>query len=130
MSRPSPFLTLGAALAGCAAPSPHAVVGSGKLIHVVAFWLKPGAPADLVTRMRDFYVTRVAREVAGVENVWVGRPQPSDRSVVDASFSCMSIVRFAGAAAEVGWQTHPVHDELKKLFEAHLERVVVYDFVE
>lgn len=130
MSRSFVPLTLGAALAGCAAPGPNTQAGSGKLVHVVAFWLKPSAPKDLVARMRDFYLARVVREVPGVESAWIGLPQPSDRSVVDDSFSCMSIVRFASAAAEVGWQTHPVHDELRKLFEPHLDRVVVYDFVE
>ena len=130
MNRSPIPVTLAAAVAGCVAPAAHSTPGSGRLVHAVAFWLKPDAPADLVARMRTFYLNRVTCEVAGVENVWLGKPQASERSVVDASFSCMSIVRFANAAAEAGWQTHPVHDELKKLFEPHLIRVVVYDFIE
>lgn len=133
---PSPALTLALpallafALTSCAMSGAHTVAGSGKLVHAVAFWLKPGSPADAVERMRAFYLTRVAGEVAGVDSVWIGKPRPSARSVVDASFSCMSILRFADAAAEVAWQTHPVHDEFKRQFEAMFERVSVYDFVE
>lgn len=130
MTRRSSLVALLLALASCAAPALHTQPGSGKLVHVVAFWLKPGAPADVVAKMRDCYLNRVAREVPGVEAAWVGKPQGSERSVVDDSFSCMSVVRFTDAAAEARWQTHPVHDELKRVFEPHLDRVVVYDFVE
>lgn len=104
--------------------------GSAKLVHVVAFWFKATAPADLARTVSAFYVERVQRGVPGVEAVWVGKPQPSGRGVVDSSYSLMSVVRFASSQAEVAWQTHPVHDDLRKLFEPHLEKVVVYDFVE
>lgn len=123
-------LTLALALMGCAATTAHTVGGSGKLVHVVAFWLKPDAPADAVERMRSFYLQRVAAAVPGVESVWIGRPRPSDRSVVDASFTCMSIVRFRDAAAEGVWQGHPVHTEFKRQFEPYFERVTVYDVLE
>jgi hypothetical protein len=114
----------------CAAPAADAGAAGRKLVHVVVFWLKPGAPADLPARLRDLYLHRVRREVPGVEAVWVGPPHPSPRPVVDDSFHLMSVVRFADAAAEAAWQTHPVHAELRALFEPHLERVTVYDFVE
>jgi len=133
---PFPFLASSLALAaavallGCAAAPAHTVPGSGRLVHAVAFWLKPDAPADVVDRMRAFYLERVTTGVPGVASVWVGRPRPATRSVVDASFACKSVVRFESAAAEAGWQSHPVHAEFKQRFEPHLERVVVYDFVE
>jgi hypothetical protein len=104
--------------------------GSGKLVHVVAFWFKPSAPKDLAATVSNFYRTRVQGRMPGVEAVWVGPPQPSDRDVVDDSFSLMSVVRFTDHAAEVAWQTHPIHDELRRLFEPHLAKVTVYDFVE
>jgi hypothetical protein len=130
MSRVALTLLAGGALAACAASDLESRAASKKLVHVVAFWLKPNAPKDLPAQMRAFYATRVAREVPGVENVFVGTAHASDRDVVDDSFSCMSVVRFASAAAEAAWQTHPVHDELRQLFGAHLDRVVVYDFVQ
>lgn len=120
----------GLVLAGCATPAAHTRPGSGALVHVVAFWLEPDAPADMTARMRDFYLARVVRNVPGVQAAWIGTPRRSDRDVVDDSFSCMSVVRFASAADEARWQAHPVHDELKRMFEPHLRRVVVYDFVE
>lgn len=104
--------------------------GSKKLVHVVAFWFKAAAPADLADQVTTFYLSRVQGAVPGVEAVWVGPPQPSGRGVVDSSYSLMSVIRFSSSAAEQGWQTHPVHDDLKKLFEPYLEKVIVYDFVE
>ncbi|MEZ5964194.1 MAG: Dabb family protein [Planctomycetota bacterium] len=123
-------LLLTLALSSCAVIGSHTVAGSGKLVHVVVFWLKSDSPADVVERMRTFYLTRVAGHVVGVESVWFGKPRPSERSVVDDSFACTSIVRFRDAAAEAGWQRDPVHDEFKRQFEAHFERVQVYDLVE
>lgn len=123
------LIALGLALTSCAATAPRPTAAGG-LVHVVAFWLKPGAPSDAVERLRRFYLTRVAREVPGVEDVRVGPPRPSERAVVDDSFSCMSVVRFADAAAEVAWQTHPVHDALRAEFEPLFDRVVVYDLLE
>ncbi len=120
-----------AALLSACASVPHVTApGAGALVHVVAFWIKPSAPPELGTRMVEFYTRRLHGSVPGVEVVWIGKARPSGRDVVDDSFSLMSIVRFADGAAEADWQTHPVHEELRTLMGEHLERVVVYDFVE
>lgn len=122
-------IVLAVALASCTSMTTPKPDGE-RLVHVVAFWLKPDAPADAVARMHAFYRTRVVTEVDGVESAWMGKPRPSERSVVDASFSCMSVLRFASASAELAWQTHPVHDAFKAMCEPWLARVVVYDFLE
>lgn len=98
------------------------------LVHAVAFWWSADAPEDLSERMVALYLERVAHEVPGVVDVWIGPPDPSERSVVDSSFDLMSCVRFASAEAEEGWQVHPVHDSLKSEFGAFIERVQINDF--
>lgn len=123
-------LAQAALLSACASVPTVTSPGAGSLTHVVALWIKDTAPADLRTRIVEFYTHRLHGSVPGIEVVWIGSARPSTRDVVDDTFSLMSIVRFADSAAEVGWQSHPVHEELRTLFGTHLAKVTVYDFVE
>lgn len=123
-------LAQAAFLSACASAPAVTTPGTGSLLHVVALWIKDTAPDDLRARIVEFYTRRLHGSVPGVEVVWIGAARPSDRDVVDDSFSLMSIVRFADSAAEVGWQSHPVHEELRALFGTHLAKVTVYDVVE
>lgn len=117
-------------LGSCAGAPMVTRPGSGAVVHVVAFWLDPDTSAAAREAMTAIYLERVPREVPGVEAVWLGPARPSDRDVVDDSFSLMTIVRFSNGDAEIGWQTHAVHDALRASFADHLQRVVVYDFIE
>ena len=84
---PGCALLLGSCAASGAAPDP--VLGHDDqpdLVHAVAFWWSADAPADLSERMVALYRERVATEVPGVVDVWIGPPDPSERSVVDSSF--------------------------------------------
>ena len=126
---PGCALLLGSCAASGAAPDP--VLGHDDrpdLVHAVAFWWSADAPADLSERMVALYRERVATEVPGVVDVWIGPPDPSERSVVDSSFDLMSTVRFESPEAEDGWQVHPVHDALKVEFGPYIERVQINDF--
>lgn len=126
---PSCALLLASCAANGAAPNP--VLGHDArpdLVHAVAFWWSADAPPDLSERMVTLYRERVASEVPGVVEVWIGPPDPSERSVVDSSFDLMSAVRFESPEAEDGWQVHPVHDALKAEFGPYIERVQINDF--
>lgn len=126
---PGCALLLGSCAASGAAPDP--VLGHDDqpdLVHAVAFWWSADAPAGLSERMVALYRERVATEVPGVVDVWIGPPDPSERSVVDSSFDLMSTVRFESPEAEDGWQVHPVHDALKAEFGPYIERVQINDF--
>lgn len=99
---------------------------SGRVAHTVYFWLKPGTD----TATRDAMIVYYQREITkapGVVAVIAGVPRASDRDVVDDSFTVGTTVVFESSAAEVAWQTEPIHDELKRLFFPVLDRVVVYD---
>ena len=139
MQRPSNSLQgwalLGSALllGSCATSgaAPDLVLGHDDqpdLVHAVAFWWSADAPDDLSERMVALYRERVATEVPGVVDLWIGPPDPSERSVVDSSFDLMSAVRFESPEAEEGWQVHPVHDALKAEFGPFIERVQINDF--
>jgi len=97
-------------------------------MHAVVFWLKPSAPTDTVEVMSDFYRNRISG-VDGVEHAFVGPPAGTDREVVDGSYRLMSVLVFSSEDAAAAWQSDPVHDEFRSRFEAHFERVVVYDSI-
>ena len=98
----------------------------GHLAHTVYFWLKADADPALPDAMVRYYQHEVVR-APGVVSVFAGVARPSDRDVVDDSFSVGTTVVFASSAAEVACQTEPIHDELKRRFLPSVDHVVVYD---
>ncbi|MBK8975213.1 MAG: Dabb family protein [Planctomycetes bacterium] len=116
------------ATAGCGTPQVF-TPGAGRLMHTVCFWMKSDAPPDAAQQLADFYSTEVPR-VPGIVSVFAGLPRPSERSVVDDSFSLCVCTLFVDSAAEQIWQSHPIHVALKQRFEPWLDRVVVFDALE
>ena len=112
------------ALTACA--STPRTEAAGRVAHTVFFWLRSDAPAPTRDAMIRYYQHEVLR-APGVASVFAGEARPSDRDVVDDSFSVGTTIVFESSAAEVAWQTEPIHDELKRLFFPLVERVVVYD---
>ena len=123
----TPFAGLGLVAwllsAACAAPS---AAPAGQLTHTVFFWLRPEAPPDTAARLLAFYRDEVPA-LPGVLAVYPGVPFPSDRPVVDDSFSFGVTTVFADAAAERTWQDHPVHQRMIAAFEPHFAKVMVFD---
>lgn len=97
-----------------------------RVLHAVVFWLKPDAPPETARSMTEFYTERIA-QVDGVEHAFAGPPAGTQREVVDGSYQLMSGLVFSNEAAASAWQVDPVHDAFRERFEAHFERVVVYD---
>lgn len=116
-------LVAAAMSAGCVAPS---AAPAGQLAHTVFFWFKAEAPADTAARLLTFYRDEVPA-LPGVLAVLPGVPFPSDRPVVDDSFSFGVTTVFVDAAAERTWQDHPVHQRMIAAFEPHFQKVLVFD---
>jgi len=110
----------------CGCATTVTVAPEGRVAHTVYFWLKADAPPGTADAMVDYY-RRVVPTAAGIESVVVGVPRPSDRDVVDDSFSVGATTVFVSSAAEVAWQTDPIHDELRRRFLDFVDRIVVYD---
>lgn len=97
------------------------------LTHVVIFFTKPGVPdaADRLIAGIDKYL----RPIPLVRSLTRGKMVPSDRPVVDQSYQVGLSIIVDDKAAEVGYQTHPLHDEfIANVFRHVCDRVVVYDF--
>ncbi len=102
--------------------------GPGMLSHVVIFWFRKGTSPEAVAAFRDCAISNLTR-IPGVLHLNCGAPIPSERDVVDRSYSVALSMMFASRTELDTYQVHPVHVEfVKKCVRPHVERLVVYDF--
>lgn len=95
------------------------------LVHTVYFWLKPGLAPD---QIRNFETLSAAMaEIPGVEHLWTGKPAPTDRPVIDRSYSYALIVVFKDMAAHDVYQVHPIHDVFRNTCGGYWSQVKIYD---
>lgn len=98
---------------------------SSKFTHHVLFFLKdPESTAD-----RDALMAGMKKlaAISAIRQFQIGLPVPSERSVVDSSWSVSMLTFFDGAADEETYQNHPVHLEFIENCKHLWERVVVFD---
>ncbi len=96
-------------------------------IHTVYFWLRD----DLADDERAAFIAGV-RSLVGIESVqrgWIGRPAPTDRPVIDRSWSWSLTVVFADQAAHDAYQVDPVHDRFRDECSRYWKSVRIYDTV-
>ena len=93
--------------------------------HDVYFWLKDG----LTDAERDAFRAslQTLRNIAVIERVVIGTPVPSERAVVDSSFSFSLHVTFQDAEAHDQYQVDPLHTAFVADNNAKWTRVQVYD---
>ncbi|HEX6924890.1 MAG TPA: Dabb family protein [Longimicrobiaceae bacterium] len=97
-------------------------------IHSVYFWLADG----LTEAQREQFVSQ-ARALTRIETVrygWLGRPAPTDRPVIDRSYSYALTVVFDDQAGHDAYQDHPVHDRFRNECSSFWTRVLIYDSVD
>ena len=97
-------------------------------IHSVYFWLRD----DLPEEQRATFVEQ-ARALTTIETVrhgWLGVPAPTDRPVIDRSYSYALTVVFDDEAAQDVYQDHPVHDRFRDECGSFWTRVLIYDSID
>lgn len=95
------------------------------LVHSVFFWLKPDLTAEQTAEFRAGLES--LRGVSSVEAVHIGTPAPTDRPVIDRSYSFALTVLLKGMAEHDAYQVDPIHREFVTRFSAHWDRVLIYD---
>jgi len=95
-------------------------------IHSVYFWLKP----DLTEaeRAQFFAGVNAMANIPNVKSFVVGKPAPTDRPVIDRTYSCALIVGFDDLAGHDAYQDHPLHDDFRALHDLW-DRIQIYDVV-
>lgn len=99
----------------------------GTLHHIVLVWLKADTPAALVDELME--KTRGLAAIETVRDLHVGRAVPSERPIVDDSFSFGITFTFSNREDMQRYLVHPLHiNYVEKLLKPHLEKVIVYDY--
>lgn len=96
-------------------------------VHAVYFWLRE----DLSRAERERFVAglRSLREIDGVVQGYIGVPAPTDRPVIDRTYSWSLVLVFANEADHDAYQTDPVHDKFRVECSPFWTIVRIYDSV-
>lgn len=96
-------------------------------VHAVYFWLRDDLTPDERARFEAGL-----RSLAGIEDVQqghVGVPAPTDRPVIERSYSHALVLTFADAAAQDAYQRHPVHDRFREECAGYWGALRIYDSI-
>lgn len=95
-------------------------------MHVVFFWLKePENPTAKEKFERE--LKTLAENVEVIKSAHIGTPAPTDRPVIDGTYSYSLILGFENKADEEIYQKHPVHLKFIENASDLWDKVVVYD---
>lgn len=95
--------------------------------HIVLVWLKAGTPPEAYEQIIEG--SRTLAHIGQIRDLQVGKPIPSERRIVDDSFSLGLYMRFDSVADMNAYLTNPRHVQfVDTLVKPHLEKLVVYDF--
>jgi hypothetical protein len=96
-------------------------------VHAVYFWLREGiTPAE---EQRFTEGVESLRAIDGVVHGYIGVPAPTDRPVIDRSYSRALVLVFADEAAHEAYQVHPVHDRFRRECGGLWKTVRIYDSI-
>lgn len=97
------------------------------ITHIVIFWVKPG-----VENAREQLFAAAQKHLSSIDvlqNFRYGASIPSDRAVVDKTYTMAISMDFASVEALDTYQNHPQHQAfLAEVVKPLVERVLVYDF--
>ena len=98
-----------------------------QVTHTVMFWLKEDTSKETVDAMIE--AVQKFEALPMVDHVFVGRPIPSEREVVDSSFGIGFTLVFPNEEALKQYETDPGHLAIsREQLLPHVIRGVVYDY--
>jgi hypothetical protein len=96
-------------------------------IHNVYFWLHQGlseSDRQAFDRGLDLLLS-----IETIEHAYRGVPAPTNRPVIDRTYSYGIVVVFRDQAAHDAYQDHPKHETFKGECAKYWRKVQIYDFV-
>jgi hypothetical protein len=95
--------------------------------HIVLVWLKAGTSPEVYEQIVEG--SKGLSTIGGIRDLQVGRAIPSERPIVDDSFSLGLYMRFDSVEDMNAYLTDPRHVQfVDTLVKPHLEKLVIYDF--
>jgi len=102
------------------------IIESGGFLHSVFFWLKnPENEED--RKAFEHHLTTFIDNSQYVKSKFIGTMAPSERDVVDSSYTYTLVVSFADKKDQDKYQTEPAHIKFVEDAQHLWEKVVVYD---
>ncbi|MHB9106164.1 MAG: Dabb family protein [Armatimonadota bacterium] len=95
------------------------------LVHSVYFWLKSELTPEQLADFADGLRSLAAIET--VKTIYVGKPVPSDRPVVESSYTYGLVIGFDDQQGLDAYQVHPVHVAFVERFKPYWMQIKVYD---
>jgi hypothetical protein len=122
-----PALIIGAALCWIFKPACLAGAGTPSVQHIVLVWLKPDTAPEV--REQIMAGSKALTDIGQIRDLRMGKAIPSERPIVDDSFSFGIYMRFDSVADMNAYLTDPKHVQfVDTQVKPHLEKLVVYDF--
>jgi len=119
-------LTLSCNLLAGEKTNTQTVIESGGFLHSVFFWLKnPESEAD--RKAFEKHLNTFIDNSQYVKSKFIGTVAPSDREVVDSSYTYTLVVSFASKEDQDKYQTEPAHIKFVEDAQHLWEKVIVYD---
>ena len=103
-----------------ASPSP-----SPSFVHNVYFWIKNPDSTEETARLASGIKSLAT--VTGVQGFHLGRPAPTDRQVIDNTYTFHLMLQFNDLETQSAYQIDPIHEKFVEDCSALWERVQVYD---
>jgi hypothetical protein len=96
-------------------------------VHHVLFYTPAGASeADKETLLEGLH--KLAR-IPSIKMAHIGTPAPTNRDVIERTYTYSWLCLFDNAEQEEEYQQHPIHDEFRTQYARYWEKVVIYDAV-
>lgn len=100
------------------------IIDSNGFIHHVFFWLKDAQKlSELIEGLKKL------SNASTIKDFHIGIPAPTNRDVIDTSYSVSWLLLFENADAQEIYQTDPIHLKFIEDCGPLWQKVVVYDTV-
>ena len=96
-------------------------------VHSVYFWLKD----DLTSEQKETFLQglKSLTTIESVRQSFTGVPAPTNRPVIERSYSYVLIVAFDDQEGYDLYQDHQTHDSFREQCSPFWNRVVIYDAI-
>ena len=96
-------------------------------VHCVYFWLKEDLTAAEKRQFTEGLNSLLT--IGSVQHGYLGVPAPTNRPIIDRSYSYALVAVFDGQAEHDAYQEDPIHDRFRDSCASFWRDVKIYDFV-
>jgi hypothetical protein len=107
------------------AQQPPEKLGKDMFVHSVYFWLKPDLNETQKAQFKKGLNSLT--EIESVFRAFIGAPAPTNRPIIDRSYSYALLLVFKDQKAHDQYQDDPIHEKFRQECSSLWSKVVIYD---